>query len=274
LTFTHSWRRTYLSKTQTPLPEKKGKEASNLNNCRGRLNTLIEDSMASHATGAHATYVKGENFGAPVESAGDARVGLLRERSSQNALFLDTWREDEEEKVVEQRKLGADWAKISRSIPGRSADDIERLWRLKLRWKCLSPGERLGIVVGRRWRANAKRRMRLTLARAPLIQRLLIESKLQTGLWRLALFVILFMLFFTVKRIGTPSAERLAIGSQFQQALDLPRFRDLNRLEDVRDFLPHFSSAIKSFRFISASFHIHIPILSQPEAWLVEREPR
>ena len=104
-----------------------------------------------------------------MESAGDERVGLLRERSLQNTAFLGTWREDEEERVVQQRKLGADWAKMSRSIPGRSAEDIERLWRLKLRWRCLSPGERLAIVVGRWWRMMAKRRMRLTLARAPFI---------------------------------------------------------------------------------------------------------
>jgi hypothetical protein len=127
--------------------------------------------MARIAIGSHATYVKRhvENCGAPVESAGDERVGLLRERSLQNTAFLRTWREDEEERVVEQRTLGADWAKISRSIHGRSADDIERLWRLKLRWRCLSPGERLAIVVGRWWRMMAKRRMRLTLARAPFI---------------------------------------------------------------------------------------------------------
>ncbi len=64
--------------------------------------------------------------------------------SEENSAFLGTWDEDEEKKVVdlhrnlredfgkvksEQEKL---WAKISLSVPGRSADDIERLWRLKL----------------------------------------------------------------------------------------------------------------------------------------------
>jgi hypothetical protein len=231
--------------------------------------------MARNAmVGAQATYVKRghvENCGAPLENAIDARVGLLRERSLQNTAFLSTWREDEEERVVELRKLGADWAKMSRSIPGRSADDIERLWRLKLRWVGLSPGERLAVLVGRRWRMMAKRRMRLTLARAPLIQRLLLESKLQTGLWRLALFVTLFMLFITVTRIGTADSERLAVGSLLEQALDLPQFRDLNRLEDVRDFLPHFSSAIKSFRFISfQTYSIFLIYDSWTLGWLSE----
>ena len=89
-----------------------------------------------------------------------------------------------------------------------------------------------------------------------MIERLLLESKLQTGLWRLVLFCTLFILLVTVTKLGTPDSERNAVGALLENALDLPRFRDLNRLEDVRDFLPHFSSAIKSFRFISALFHI------------------
>ncbi len=217
-------------------------------------------SMAQARASAAATKVASSNrMGIPQENADHARESvLLRERSTENSAFLGTWDEDEEERVVDlHRQLGACWAKISLNIPGRSADDIERLWRLKLRWRSLSPGERLALVIGRKWRLCAKRRMRLTLARAPMIERLLLESKLQTGLWRLVLFCTLFILLVTVTKLGTPDSERKAVGALLENALDLPRFRDLNRLEDVRDFLPDFSSAIKRFRLISPSVHMY-----------------
>ena len=81
----------------------------------------------------------------------------------------------------------------------------------------------------------------------------MIESKLQTGLLRLLLFLALFILIVTVTRIGTPSIQRHAVGTLLEDALFLAQFRMLNRLEDVRDFLPLLSSAVKRFSASSSS---------------------
>ena len=83
--------------------------------------------------------------------------------------------------------------------------------------------------------------------RTALIERLQVESKLQTGLWRLLSYIALFVLIVVVTRIGTPAYQRRAVGTLLEDALFLTEFGTLNRLEDVRDFLPKFSSAVKRF---------------------------
>jgi len=92
-----------------------------------------------------------------------------------------------------------------------------------------------------------------THSRAALIERLQVESKLQTGLWRLLLFITLFILLVIVTRSGTPSIQRRAVGTLLENSLFLSQFLALKRLDDVRDFLPLFSSAIKRFSASSSS---------------------
>jgi len=173
---------------------------------------------------------------------------------SGNAGFLDTWTEDEENTVVSWHEtLGAKWNKIALKLPGRSAAEIEKFWNLKGRWRNLSAEDRIAHVVGRRWRLRSKHRARLTLRRAALIERLQVENKLQTGLWRLLSYIALFFLIIFATTLGTPSIQRRAVGTLLEDALFLTEFGTLNRLENVRDFLPTFSSAIKQFSASSSS---------------------
>ena len=72
-------------------------------------------------------------------------------------------------------------------------------------WKSrLAPEEKIALLLGRKWRLRSRHRTRLTLAREPFIEHLMLESTLQTGLWRLLLFFALFMLILIVTRLGTP----------------------------------------------------------------------
>jgi len=57
---------------------------------------------------------------------------------SGNAGFLDTWTEDEENIAVSwHKKLGAKWKDIAIKLPGRSAAEVEKFWKLKGRWRNL-----------------------------------------------------------------------------------------------------------------------------------------
>jgi len=57
---------------------------------------------------------------------------------SRNAGFLDTWTKDEENIAVSWHKtVGAKWSEIASKLPGRNAEEVEKFWNLKGRWRDL-----------------------------------------------------------------------------------------------------------------------------------------
>ena len=94
------------------------------------------------------------------------------------------WTEQEFRTIVKWHgQVGANWVTIAQELPGRSPEAVEQFWNQTCRWRSFSPAERLATVIGRRWRLRSKHRSRLTLDRAEFLARLLLEIKLQTGLW-------------------------------------------------------------------------------------------
>jgi len=68
----------------------------------------------------------------------EVRRKISRPTMSRNAGFLDTWTKDEENIAVSWHKtVGAKWSEIASKLPGRNAEEVEKFWNLKGRWRNL-----------------------------------------------------------------------------------------------------------------------------------------
>lgn len=85
------------------------------------------------------------------------------------------------------------------------------------------------------------------------MDRLALEDALCTGLFRLIVFVVIFLLIVASNSYGTPSSDRLAISSMLDNTLDMESFDEIAGLEGTRDFLPELSQRIKVYSASSSN---------------------
>lgn len=75
----------------------------------------------------------------------------------------------------------------------------------------------------------------------------LTKGVLLPGVTRLLLFILLFVVLYTVTLIGVPSAERRAAEIVLSQALGLDEFSTVRTLPAFREGMVKFSHAMKEF---------------------------
>eukprot|EP00281_Chroomonas_sp_CCMP1168_P015347 CAMPEP_0206217650 /NCGR_PEP_ID=MMETSP0047_2-20121206/3386_1 /ASSEMBLY_ACC=CAM_ASM_000192 /TAXON_ID=195065 /ORGANISM="Chroomonas mesostigmatica_cf, Strain CCMP1168" /LENGTH=491 /DNA_ID=CAMNT_0053640115 /DNA_START=218 /DNA_END=1690 /DNA_ORIENTATION=+ len=101
-------------------------------------------------------------------------------------------------------------------------------------------------VIGRWYRRRAMHKGPF-LSKELLAQRLDLEDMIFTGMARLVLFCLMFLLLYIGSSTGVSAGEKLQINTLITSTLELDEWRAVATLEELRDALPRISARIKDF---------------------------
>ena len=109
----------------------------------------------------------------------------------------------------------------------------------------LDPEERAALLIGRKWRTRVQHRR--ALDRQRLIERLVLEKSVKTGITRMIFVLCVFFFNLLLTMVDVTPTYKLQLRDNIRTTLDLDSFDTITTLGELRNFIPTLGMNVKTY---------------------------